>query len=289
MRRPRIPWTAQQAIRGTAFLPQLATASLRMLPDFLICGGQRCGTTSTYKMLSSHPDVLPAVLLKGVHYFDTGFDHSLNWYRAHFPLRATARRREAKTGRRPITGESSPYYLFHPLAASRIASTLPGVKTIVLLRDPVERAFSAHSHELARGYESLDFESAIALEEARTRGEAKRLTADPTAQSEDLQHHAYLARGRYVEQLTRMEKAIGRDSMLVVDADDLFRDPQPAMDAMCEFLGIRPHPDRDALRKHNARDRAPMDPALRARLESYFEPYDAELADWWGRTPSWRR
>ena len=71
-----------------------------------------------------------------------------------------------------MTFESSPYYLFHPLSAERIARDLPGVKVLVLVRDPVERAYSAHAHELARGYETEQFERALELEEERLRGEA---------------------------------------------------------------------------------------------------------------------
>ena len=97
------------------------TSRARVLPDFLITGGQRCGTTSMYRALSSHPAVLKPVLHKGVHYFDTGYHRGRAWYRGHFPLRATARRIERRTGIHPLVFESAPYYLCHPLAADRIA------------------------------------------------------------------------------------------------------------------------------------------------------------------------
>src|SRR5580692_9445955 len=125
-----------------------------MLPGFLIVGAQRCGTTSMYRALSEHPEVRKAVLHKGVHYFDMNYGRGLGWYRAHFPL--------ARGG--GVTFESSPYYLFHPLAAERIAADLPGVKLIVLVRDPVERAYSAYTHERARGFETESFEQAIERE-----------------------------------------------------------------------------------------------------------------------------
>ncbi len=97
-----------------------------MLPGFLIVGAQRCGTTSMYRALSEHPAVRKAVLHKGVHYFDMNYDHGLAWYRAHFPLRAGA---GARGGAGAVTFESSPYYMFHPLAAQRIAADLPGRET----------------------------------------------------------------------------------------------------------------------------------------------------------------
>src|ERR1022692_3992095 len=170
------------------------THSARMLPSFLIVGAQRCGTTSMYRALSQHPAVLKAVLHKGVHYFDTDYDRGVAWYQGHFPLRARAALVRRATGEIPLTFESSPYYMFHPLVAQRISRDLPGVKLLVLVRDPVERAYSAHAHELARGYETEPFEQALELEDQRLAGEAERIIRQPGDHSHSHQHHAYLDR-----------------------------------------------------------------------------------------------
>src|SRR5664279_6106874 len=149
MKTKDLPAPVQHAGQSLMLCLGRLTASLRMSPGFLICGAQRCGTTSMYRTLSQHPAVLKAVLHKGVHYFDTGYLNGRGWYQAHFPLQPAARRVQHQTGIEPMTFESSPYYLFHPLAAERIARDLPGVRIIVLLRDPVERAYSAYTHELS--------------------------------------------------------------------------------------------------------------------------------------------
>lgn len=264
------------------------TSDLRMLPAFLITGGQRCGTTSMYRTLSQHPAVLKPVLHKGVHYFDTAYDRGPRWYRGHFPLRLTAARVRRRTGVEPQTFESSPYYLVHPLAADRIAADLPGVKLIVLLRDPVERAYSAHAHELARGFEDQPFERALELEDERLAGQAERLVADPTYQSPSHQHHGYLARGRYVEHLLRLERLVGRDRLHVVDSHEFFTSPEPVHAAVLDFLGL-PALGTPVFERHNARARVPMDETLRSRLTEHFAPYDEQLATWLGRPPSWRR
>ena len=155
------------------------TAARRMLPSFLICGGQRCGTTSLYRALAAHPAVVKPVLHKGVHYFDIGYARGPRWYRAHFPTLRQAERIGRLCGVPAQTFESSPYYLYHPHAARRIAAELPGVRIVVLVRDPVERAYSQHAHEVARGFErELDFARALALEPARLRGVTQRMTAD---------------------------------------------------------------------------------------------------------------
>ncbi|MHB8245844.1 MAG: sulfotransferase family protein [Acidimicrobiales bacterium] len=264
------------------------SAGARMTPAFLIVGAQRCGTTSMYKSLSQHQSVLPALLHKGVHYFDTGYGRGWRWYIGHFPLRAHGQWTAARTGSSAITGESSPYYLFHPLAAGRIARDLPLARLIVMVRDPVERAYSAHAHESARGYETETFERALELEESRLLGQESRLESDPGAYSFDHQHHGYLARGRYAEQLSRLADHVGRERIHVVDADEFFVDPAPVLARVSSFLGL-PQPTGIQFRRHNARPRAPMDESLRRRLEEHFATSDAELAGWLGAEPSWRR
>ena len=264
------------------------TYPARMLPRFLIVGAQRCGTTSMYRALSQHPIVLKAVLHKGVHYFDTGYDHGIGWYQAHFPLRAHARWVGRATEAAPMTFESSPYYMFHPLAAERISHDLPDVKLLVLVRDPVERAYSGHAHELSRGYETEPFERALELEAGRLEGEAERLVADPAYVSHSHQHHSYRARGQYIEQLERLERLVGRERIHVVDSSAFWADPEPAYGAVLDFLEL-PHRGDIAFKRHNAEVRAPMSETVRTALSEHFGPYDERLARWLGWEPSWRR
>ncbi len=265
------------------------TVAARMSPSFLIVGAQRCGTTSLYRALARHPLVLKAVWRKGVHYFDVAYHKGPEWYRAHFPLKATARLVARRHGQVPLAFESSPYYLFHPLAPERIAHDLPDVKAIVLVRDPVERAWSAHAHELARGFENEpSFELAVALEEERLAGETERLRREPHAISHAHRHQAYLARGRYAEQLERLDAFLGRDRVLVIDSGNLFADPWPVYDRVLDFLGL-PRTGDPEFRRHNARPRiSPMPDGLRRSLQEYFAPWDARLRPWLGDDPSWQ-
>jgi hypothetical protein len=258
-----------------------------MLPGFLIVGAQRGGTTSMYQTVSQHPAVMRAVLHKGVHYFDTGYDHSLAWYQGHFPLRAQAALTRRAAGEVPLTFESSPYYMFHPLAAERISRDLPGVKLLVLVRDPVERAYSAHAHELARGYETEPFEQALELEDQRLAGEAERIVSQPGYHSHSHQHHAYLTRGLYADQLERLDKLFGADRVHVVDSGRFFTEPEPVYDGVLDFLGLRHH-DYPAFERHNARPRSPMPETLRTRLNEHFQAADERLTHWLGQPPSWR-
>ncbi len=261
------------------------TARWRLRPSFVILGAQRAGTTTLYRVLSEHPAVARPTVSKGIGYFDLRHDRGLRWYLGHFPLAWVARRRH---GPQATTFESSGYYLFHPLAAERIARDLPEVKVVVMVREPVERAYSAHRHELARGFETEDFETAVTLEEERTAGEAERIVADPSYASFSHRHHSYLARSRYSEQIDRYLQHLGPERVYVVDADVFFADPAVEFDRLRSWLGL-PAWQPTKVEQWNARPRTPMPEALRTRLEGYFEPYDARLAEQMGRTPSWRR
>lgn len=263
------------------------TASHRVLPTMLIVGGQRCGTTTLFKALLEQPGFVGPRLRKGVHYFDLGSGRPLDWYRSHFPTAAAVARKEQKLGHGVVVGESSPYYMWHPLAAQRIAAALPEVKIVALLRDPVARAYSAHAHELARGFETEPFERALELEDERLAGEEERLSSGTLLRSLPHQHLAYVRRGQYIEQLERLESVFGRERLLVLDSVDLWSEPQEHWPEVTRFLGLPDHPA--AIEVHNARSRSPLPDALRERLEEHYVPYDERLAKWWGRTPSWRR
>ena len=111
------------------------------LPHFLIIGAQKAGTTSLASYLAAHPGVVPSKR-KEVHFFDLNYEKGVDWYRSHFPIARGQGLRRRMRGRRMLTGEASPYYIFHPLAASRAFDLLPAARVIVLLRNPVDRAYS---------------------------------------------------------------------------------------------------------------------------------------------------
>jgi hypothetical protein len=261
----------------------------RMLPGFLIVGAERCGTSSMFEELRRHPAVFSAILpRKEVHYFDYKYQHGLSWYQCHFPLKARAKLAARGSGADPVAFEASPYYMFHPLAPERIHRDLPGVKLIVMLRDPVARAYSAHVMRIGRGYETEPFERALELEDSRLAGEAERLAADPSYVSYNHRHYAYRARGQYAEQLEHLERVFGRDRIHVVDSGDFFADPVPVYNRALDFLGL-PHIGRPVFERPSTRSRPPMSDSVRAALEEHYRPHDDRLAAWLGYEPSWRR
>lgn len=282
--RSMVSYNAGRAARLVGSL----TADQRAMPTFLIVGAQRGGTTSMFKALLGHPSFIPPRMRKGVHYFDVAYGNGPSWYLGHFPRRTQLEARSRRIGAPVITGEASPYYMWHPAVPARIAADIPGVKLVAMLRDPVERAYSGHAHEFARGFETEPFERALELEPSRLAGEREKLLADPAYNSKAMQHLAHAGRGQYVDQLLTLEAAVGRDRLMVIDSADYFADPSPVFAQLCAFLGIPDAPDviHD---RYNARPRSTMSPELEARLREHYAPYDNRLVDWLGWTPSWCR
>src|SRR5579872_4180645 len=106
------------ARRRLAAVEGALTGRFRMLPSYLVVGTKRGGSSSLTEALTSHPGVRRSLVRKGTHYFDVNYGYGWSWYRSRFPL-------APRGGETPaITGEGSPYYMYHPLAAERIAAAL---------------------------------------------------------------------------------------------------------------------------------------------------------------------
>src|SRR5438874_1739426 len=192
-----------------------STKPIRMMPDFIIIGTQKGGTTSLYRYLIEHPCIAP-IYIKEPHFFDIYFYKGLQWYRAHFPTTVGKYYARHIQKHDLITGEASPYYLFHPQAARRVAKTLPKARLIVLLRNPIDRAYSQYQHQTRqRGVEPLTFEEALECEEKRLAGEEEKLLKDDKYCSFNHRHYSYLARSKYIEQLPTWMSIFPKEQFLI--------------------------------------------------------------------------
>jgi hypothetical protein len=260
---------------------------VRVLPQFLIIGAQKGGTSSLYNYLTAHPAVVRAAT-KEIHYFDINHHRGPGWYRGHFPTRRRMAQLDRRLGVPAMTGEASPYYLFHPRVPERVRALLPDARLIVLLRDPVERAVSHHNHELIDGFETLDLAAAIEAEPRRLAGEAQRLACgDGRAASFSHQHQGYLSRGRYAEQLERWFGVFARERFFIADSRELFEDPAGLTARALAFLGLPEHelPGYDVA---GARPHAELDLELRQRLREYFAPHNQRLYALLGMDFGWQ-
>ncbi len=177
--------------------------------------------------------------------------------------------------------------MFHPYSPARINAALPDAKIIAILRDPVERAHSQWVHETARGYETLTFEQAIRLEDERLEGQAE-LLGDPAGRSFSHQHHSYVGRGQYAEQVQRLWDVFGRDRVLLIPSTELFADPAAIYATTLSFLGLPPH--EATYEVHNARAYSKLEPSVERWLAERFEASNERLVSMLGpalRLPSW--
>lgn len=245
-----------------------------MLPDFVIVGTMKGGSSALTRGVGNHPDVFIADG-KELHFFDEHFDRGLDWYEACF---------EAATEGQVI-GEATPRYMNDPLVVDRMLATLPEGKFIAILRNPVDRAYSHYWHNQRRGREKRGFEAAI---------------ADENPSAENL---AYLDLGRYTERLHRIESAAGNDGLLVLLNEDLRHKRGDTLRRAWEFIGADPNrgsveiPVRKLSlmarvkqrRRAKKRQYPPMTSATRKKLVEVYAPEVDALEAWLGRDLSrWR-
>ncbi len=245
------------------------------LPDFLIIGAQKAGTTSLASYLAAHPSVV-SPRYKEVHFFDLNYGNGIEWYRSHFPLGRRRRLKSLLRGRRLRAGDATPYYLLHPRAAHRASVLMPRARIIVLLRDPVNRAYSHYHHECLLKTESLSFEEAIDAEPARIAGEVDRLEADESYESFNYQHFTYLARGIYSEQISRWLQYYRPVQLLVLSSEQFFAAPAQEYQKVLKFLGL-PHWELPSYRAELAGSYPPMQEATRKRLREYYASHNRNL------------
>jgi len=225
------------------------------LPDFIIIGVQKGGTTSLFHYLSQHPSIaLPKT--KEIHYYDLNFEKGLRWYKAHFPYKKSM-----------ITGEASPYYIFHPLVPKRIYLENPKVKLIVMLRNPVTRAYSQFQMESKRRY-SLKLKQSV------------------IQKSWNHQVYSYLARGEYAKQLKEWFKYFSKDQFLFIKSEEFFENPVSVLDEVCMFLGVTSFTPTD-ITPLNASQYDPINPDIKNYLKDYFKNDNRDLCELIGDKFKW--
>jgi hypothetical protein len=264
-------------------------ASYRALPDFLILGAQRCGTSSLYRYLGAHPDIIPSVR-KETEYFSRSFHEGEDWYRAHFALRSRLALQRRARRQDQLCFEATPDYLFYPPVPGRVLSTLPDARFIVLLRDPVERAFSHFKHMRSLGVETLSFEEALAVEKDRISDDLCRIHREPSHRSRSALRYSYVARGRYAEQLERWFDFFPVERFLILDSHAFFAAQEENLLQICAFLGVRnwtPRRFENYSRRSNPGLGDTVSGELRKRLEDQFAEANEDLVKLTGRPYTW--
>lgn len=296
------------------------TSQVRMMPDFLVIGVHRGGTSAFYYHLTEHPDIAAATT-KEINYFDKNFHKGVWWYRTHFPAVAHKRYMEMKSGRHLLTGEASPHYVLHPNVPERVARIVPHAKLIALLRNPVDRAYSHYRRYIHLGWEALPFDEVSANEEQRLRTACASGAAVGDDPRDVVGRSSYLARGIYADQLRRWLCLFPREQLLVLRSEDFYANPAQSLKQTLAFLGVPPDglPEKDDYdhydgyaspvddqsgmpreeahedkpsdkpsdKRPEERDERRMDPAIRERLSAFFAPHNHRLYELLGRDMGW--
>ncbi len=249
-----------------------------MLPDFIIIGAARCGTTSLYNYMISHPNIISASQ-KELHFFDLNFNKGLSWYESKFF-------KDNNKEKNFSIGESSPYYIYHPYAPYRISKIIPDVKLIAMLRNPIDRAYSNHQYAVKMKVENLSFEEAITKEHERLEGELEKMQNDENYFSFNHQNFSYLTRGIYVDQLKTWYNLFSKQQILVIRSEDFYDDSNVITNQVFEFLGIPKYKVHTST-VYNKGDYPSMSNTTRSRLKEFFKPHNEHLSKLLNKNFNW--
>jgi len=257
-----------------------------VLPDFIIFGVSRSGTTSLYQYLSQHPNIEPSVV-KELRFFDMYFDRGINWYRMNFPSKWQKFVFTKLKHKKFITGEASGAYLQNPHTPKRIHNLNPNMKLILLLRNPVDRAFSHYKRKIKNGSEKLSFEEVIEKEKSRINGEQEKMEKNEKYYSPIYHSLAYITTGLYAIRLKHWLKYFSMKQILILENGEFLREPEKVYNQAIKFLDL-PEWKLSTYRKFSKQDlNIEMNPKTREKLLEYCKPFNEELYSLIGKRFDW--
>ena len=213
------------------------------LPDFIVIGAQRSGTTWIYNILSGHKEIIFARNRKEVHFFDRYYARGLKWYIQLFP--------DCFEG---IKGEITPAYLYNDKCAERIKENLPNTKLICILRNPIERAYSGYKYLVQEKNYQKSFEESI------------------------LQFPDILKRGLYYQQLKRYYNLFQKDRINIAIYEDVISKPELSINNICDFLEISRNYEKSTINKKYNISMIPKYPLFYKIVKSIFRKmYDYDF------------
>ena len=253
---------------------RLATAPLRRLPDFLIPGAPKCGTSSLFDLIMLHPEAR-----RGLRKEPTNF--------IHYPTSVLrSRMNQPLALGRFLCGDGSVEYFFHPDAPANAAAIVPNAKVIFLFRDPIARAWSEYRMFVKSGHEHADFTTSVRKAvEWLSNPDLQPLVE--SASKNSFNPVRYVRCGMYAELLASWEKSFSKDRMLVLFSEDFFSNPSVTAEKVYSFLGLKPYSLSDS---PHARDGGfSEDPPREAAnlLREFYRPHNEKLRSMLGRKLPW--
>jgi len=239
----------------------------------MVIGAQRCGTTSLYNYLIQHPKIIPASS-KEIHFFDKFYDLGLSWYQEQFkknhPNFSSDKLNEF------LTGEATPAYLSHPDVPKRVTKILPNIKFVVLLRNPINRAYSHYKLTFRVGIEKLSFSESIKKQSKIINLDIKKIFSDGKFYESNLKAHLYLIKGIYVYHLENWFKFFKKSQFLIIKSEDFFKNPKKFTNDVFTYLGL-PEYSINSSTIFNEEMNIPMDKSTQKWLEEFYKPFNKQL------------
>jgi len=262
------------------------TGHMRVLPDFYIIGAAKCGTTSLYQYLIRHPLVNPGIG-KELHYFEEMYYRGEHWYRSCFPFKVQQYFSKFRYGQNFIVGDSTPRYIDHPHVPNRIKNLTPNAKFIVMLRNPIDRAFSHYNMNVKNKYISKSFEEVIDLDSTKIDKYFEFMETSGKT-SNDYFLHAYLDRGIYVKRLKEWMTVFPKENFMIIKSEDFFQNSSVVFNDVLNFLQL-PRFELDEYGAHmvGKYSEKNIDSNLRIKLQKFFQPSNQELYDFLKRDFKW--
>ena len=246
------------------------TSGLRVLPDFMVIGVGRSGTTSLFNYLDQHPSIVKSAYDE-IGFFDDNFRLGWSWYRSLFPTRMKKEKIKEETGNF-LTFDDTPFYIYNEIVAKRIREFFPNGKIIVLLRNPIDRAYSNYILGVRRGDEKRSFEEAV-LEEM------EHIKQYSEIQIDEFLSQSYLGRGLYALQLEIWFRYFKRENILIIKSEDFSKNTQRTMEQVFRFLDLPNFKIKKLKKLSNVWEYPNMEKKTRDLLREFFRPYNEKLYD----------
>ena len=255
------------------------TSRLRQLPDFIIIGAGRAGTTALYSYLIQHPLIAAALTdnnesVADLHFFEYMISNNIQWYRSHFPILFSKSNKHKNSF---ITGEYTSTYMYHPDVPKRIFNLLPKIKLIVILRNPIDKVYSTYQQQFRFGEYTTSFEDTINAELRRI-----DLNKDfPELNSNNYDFENFVAQniirhGVYADYLETWLKIFDRKQILILNSDDLKKSTRKTLHRVFNFLNVSNYDIKDTSQV-NVGKYPPINKITRKKLIEFFKPHNQRL------------
>lgn len=257
---------------------------IKSKPDFLVIGVQRAATTSLYRYLIQHPQILVTHKLRETYYFDNPENYSkgFGWYLSHFPS-------QLHKGKK-LTFEASPSYIYYSQIPKLIKQDLGTIKMIAILRNPVDRAYSAW--QMYHSYSNLPLKHLRERADERSFAEAINQEFNPESNTDKYPYN-YINRGKYVQQLENYYNYFDKDKVLVLNFAAFGDDLGSSLNQICDFLNIE-YFSQEAIQQFQQEKyaaakyvRSSDDDQVLEQLKNYFAQYNEKLYTLLGHRYDW--